>query len=632
MRRSNDLMLTAEERRLLRRNRRHTTIVIGTIVALALAAFFTWHPVAGAVKGWQSRRHAARVAPLLNEENWTGARKEALAAYQLRPNEPEALRAVARYLSRTRQQQALEFWEQLAKLQPLTRDDSRDEATVALISGQTEPAAKAIKSLLERKDAGPREWLLAVQLALQKGNPIEAQRYLEQALATPSASEREQMQAAVVQLAIATGDDPANAQRRAKALDRLKKLSRGQGDVALDALVILAQRALTIGGTGALPSQKSVVDESLVHSNDLARALEDHPLAQAPQKLLALDLIAHDDPTQREALIARAINDWKNGEAASLVALATWLNGKGEYQREFDAIPLEKALQTRDLYLQHLDALGALGRWSEIKQLLESERFPFDPVIQRMYLARCNAQLGEKTAAANNWQRALEAAGADVQKLLTLAGYAEKNGALETAGAAYETATSAIPKLRTAQQGRLRLAQVKRDTKKIHAVLADMLKTWPNDTALQNDEAYTRLLLLPNDHEGISNLALSDAKRVLSQDNPDASENVPPKSVSSELMVIEKLAENLVQREPASLPHRTLLALARLKQGCPIAALDAYANIQPAPNALSPSALAVHAAILAAADRPDDARREIAQAPLEKLLPEEQAVTAGLRQ
>lgn len=624
-------MLTAEELRLLRRHRRHSVIVIGTIVALALAAFFMWHPVAGAVKGWQSRRHAARVTPLLDEQNWPGARKEALAAYQLRPNEPQALRAAAQYLSRTRQQQALEFWEQLAKLQPLTRDDLRDEATVALISGQTAPAAKAIKSLLERKDAGPREWLLAVQLALQKGNAIEAQRYLEQALATPSASGREQMQAAVVQLAIATGDDLTNAQRRTKALDRLEKLSRGQGDVALDALVILAQRALTIGGTGALPSQKFGVEEPLVHSNDLAHALEDHPLAQAPQKLLALDLIAHNDPTQREALLVRAIDDWKNGETASLVALATWLNGKGEYQRELDTIPLEKALQTRDLYLQHLDALGALGRWSEIKQLLESERFPLDPVIQRMYLARCNAQLGEKTAADNNWQRALEAAGADVQKLLTLADYAENNGALETAGAAYETAASAMPKLRTAQQGRLRIAQTSRDTKKIHAVLADMLKTWPNDTAIQNDEAYTRLLLLPNDHEGTSNLALSGAERVPSKDNPNSPEHVPAESVSSELMAIEKLAENLVHREPASLPHRTLLALARLKQGRPIAALDAYAHIQTTPSALSPSALAVHAAILAAADRRDEAQREIAQAPLEKLLPEEQAVIANLR-
>src|SRR5205807_9361167 len=132
----------------------------------------------------------------------------------------------------------------------------------------------------------------------------------------------------------------------------------------------------------------------------------------------------------------------KDADAASLVALATWLDGKGEYQRQLDTIPLERALQSRDLFLQHLDALGALDRWSEIKQLLESEHFPLDQVVQRMYIARCNARLGEKPASDDNWKRALEAAGRDSGKLLTLAEYRDKNGATDIAGAAYATAAN----------------------------------------------------------------------------------------------------------------------------------------------------------------------------------------------
>ena len=78
----------------------------------------------------------AKAFAFLAQEKWTGAREEAVAAYQLRPNEPEALRAFARFLSRTRQSQALELWDQLAKNQPLTRDDLRDEATSALVAGE----------------------------------------------------------------------------------------------------------------------------------------------------------------------------------------------------------------------------------------------------------------------------------------------------------------------------------------------------------------------------------------------------------------------------------------------------------------------------------------------------------------
>ena len=146
--------------------------------------------------------------------------------------------------------------------------------------------------------------------------------------------------------------------------------------------------------------------------------------------------------------------------------------GKANILSSSTIIPLAKALQARDLFLQHLDALGALGRWIDIKNLLADERFPLDAVVQRMYLARCNAQLGEKTAAENNWKRALEAAGGDPGKLMTLAEYAEKNGILDVADSAYNAAVSEAPKLRAAHQGRLRLAQASGDKQKFMA-------SWP---------------------------------------------------------------------------------------------------------------------------------------------------------
>ena len=117
--------------------------------------------------------------------------------------------------------------------------------------------------------------------------------------------------------------------------------------------------------------------------------------------------------------------------------------------------------------------------------------------LETMYLARCNSQLGEQTASENNWQRSLEAAQGDARKLITLAQYAEQNKETEMAEVAYNNAAAITPRLRLAWDGRLRLAQASRDTKKIHAVLANMLALWPDDLAIQNDEAYSRLLLCP---------------------------------------------------------------------------------------------------------------------------------------
>src|SRR5438552_3760523 len=89
--------------------------------------------------------------------------------------------------------------------------------------------------------------------------------------------------------------------------------------------------------------------------SDLVRALENHPLAKAPHKLLALDLRIHVDPAHRGALVARAMDQWKNGDPNDLATLANWLNSNGEFQKTLDTVPLEKALQSRGLFLQHLD-------------------------------------------------------------------------------------------------------------------------------------------------------------------------------------------------------------------------------------------------------------------------------------
>ncbi len=681
-------MLTAEELRSHKQKRRRVVLLLVSVLLLGLAVFFAARPTRNAIKGWQSRRHAAKAFEFIEQAKWNEARNEAVAAYQLRPSEPQALRAIARFLSRTRQQQALEFWDQLAKRGPLTRDDLRDEAAVAMVSGDLERASVAVGSLLGVAAAGvtkpgdnaseiaPRDWLLAAQLRLQQGAPEKALDSLGKLFAQPGASSREQFQATLLQLQSArTNDAGLNQRIQTEAWQRLNKFAQGDDAVALDSLVLLAQRQLARSAEDqrsdvsalapdASPNNKQPITDNAAAApvtspspsdirsqisdlpssspfnlppqrlapSELIRRLESHPLAQAPQKLLAIDLQLQATPGEKEALVSRAVAEWKDADPAQLVVLATWLNGKGEFQRQLDEIPQEKALGSRELFLQRMDALGALGRWDEIRHLLESERFPLDQVMQRMYMARTNAQLGNEAAAKNNWERALEAANGEIGKLISLAEYAEKNGASDISESAYSQSTAAAPKLRGAWQGELRCVYAKRDTKRIHAILAEMLKLWPNDTAIQNDEAYTRLLLLQSSHEVESDKAKAEDSSEKSEDGSQKSLTDNHASDNEQLIAIEQLAQGLVRREPSSLPHRTLLALALLKQQRPVAALDVYSGINVTANALTPSALAVHAAVLAANDQREAAREEISHVPTDKLLSEEHAITAGLRE
>ena len=592
------------------------------LVLLFVAGYFGGRPGINAVKAWQARRHAANAFAYINKQNWTDARKEATAAYQLRPTEPQSLRAVARFLSRTRQPDALEFWQQLEKIAPLTREDRQDEAAVAIMAGETTRAETAVHRLLESKDVDPGSWLLAAQLSIQKGVADEAMSALRKTFTHPRATEQQQLQAALLELSLGSGTAGPD-ERATDAWLRIENISKGESATALDALVLLARRELSTSPSTTQPLNGSTGAE-------LPQRLASHPLSRAPQKLLSLDLVDHATPSRHDELIAEGIAQWKDGDSDDLLALATWLSGKTEFQKTLETIPLEKALLSRELFLQYVDALGGLGRWSEIKQLLESERYPLDPVVQLMYLARCNAQLGEKTAAENNWQRALESAGGDVGKLISLGEYAEKNGIVDVAQSAFSAAATEAPKLRAAQQGRLRIAQRGGDTKKIHAILADMLKIWPNDAAVQNDEAYTRLLLLDSNSRNDEARMTNDEKENAEHPTPNAEPRTSAeKTLNSQPLTInelEQLAANLVAKNPRSMPHRTLLALARLKQHRATEALAVYENITVARGALTPPALAVHAAVLAANGHTEEARAEAAQIKPEQLLAEEKAL------
>ena len=67
-----------------------------------------------------------------------------------------------------------------------------------------------------------------------------------------------------------------------------------------------------------------------------------------------------------------------------------------------------------------------------------------------------------------------------------------------------------------------------------------------------------------------------------------------------------------------------------VRQVRPAEALAVYENITVARNALTPSALAIHAVVLAANGRVEEAQAEARQVKIDNLLPEEKALLDGL--
>src|SRR5207253_9904973 len=190
--------LSDEELADRRYRRRRLTIILGVIAIFILAGVLSARPVLNAVRAWQARRHADKAFALMDQEKWGEARSEAVAAYQLRSTEPQAIRSVARLLSRAGQADAIGFWKELKARARLTPTDLRDEASVALKAKETEVAEGAINQLLKSPDAKPSDELLAAQLAIQKQDLDSALNRVHKVLNNNAANDRDQLQATLL--------------------------------------------------------------------------------------------------------------------------------------------------------------------------------------------------------------------------------------------------------------------------------------------------------------------------------------------------------------------------------------------------------------------------------------------------
>src|SRR3982074_961778 len=105
-----EFSLSEGEIQLRRQKQRRIVLISVAILIFVAAGLVSARPGFNAIRAWQARRHAQKAYALIDQEKWGDARAEVTAAYKLRPIDPEAIRAVARLLSRAGQADALKFW------------------------------------------------------------------------------------------------------------------------------------------------------------------------------------------------------------------------------------------------------------------------------------------------------------------------------------------------------------------------------------------------------------------------------------------------------------------------------------------------------------------------------------------
>ncbi len=558
--------LLAPELQEARKRRRNWLVVLVVLVLCVCVLLLEWRPFYSWLQGVRSRRLAAKAEAEIFAGNGEEAVKKARSAYWTKPEEPAAIRVAAKAQRMTGQYAAaVPLWGQLKKTGAMRPEDRLPYAEDLMMSGALAAAGNEIEALLKEPNPDGALLRMAARWASTEGNGDRAREFAMQAVKAEPGNHAGRLLLALLQLS--AGTEPLRTEAT-RAMLALGAENSREGLAALQKL-------------GTLPGISPEVAGRVVE------LLRRHPLANEQCRILTFNLDLDLHPAERAAMLDAAVERYGKAEAAERCMFGTWLNGRGEFERTLKLIPVPDAMKRQDMLLVVLDSLAALGRWQEIERILQMKDVPLYTAMNELFLARVAEEMKNKAAADLHWHRAHIAAAAAPEQLWGIAGYAERMGRPAQAEQAYRSLMASGETARPAMERLLKLAGNRGDSEAVRATLKNMRERWPQDDAVKNDFAYISLLA--------------------------------GKSVDESLAA----ARELVARSPRSLPHLSTLALAMLRKKDPAAAMAVYQGLHIPWERIAASQRAVHAAVLGANGKTDEAIAETAALRWDELRAEE---------
>ena len=431
-------------------------LLVGLVSALAAA-----RPLYRSLKIRRTHGFAAEAENHIQQQQWKEAFRKAQAAYQLTPQDARTLRVVARLYTLMRQEQALVFWDQLLVLPEATDQDRRDCVRLALVLRKFEAGEPHLRRLLQSAPGGLLNLQLAAEFYFANGDKANALHFCRQSLAGEPANPHARFSLARVLLMAPTPTDEAEARKH------LWALAEAEDQVALDALVLLSR----------------IASLSQSERERLLARLGGHPLAKTEHEILSLELKMRSQPAQRPVILETTLGKARRRSLDHQLEIGRWFNRQREFTRTIELISLPVSLLRQDLFLVRLDALAALGRWTEVRQNLDEKQIPIDALLAELYRARVAKELGHTEQAALHWRRVNMELARQPQAILYVAQYAERIGEKSEAIKAYRRLTQQTALMRQAYDALIRLAEKEGDTHGLREIMKELVALYPDDPA-----------------------------------------------------------------------------------------------------------------------------------------------------
>lgn len=454
--------------------------LIAICLGLIIAGFFYARPLHDKYQDWQAERLYEEARSLANDGQPILAFANLQKAVLISPDNINALRMNAEFLTLLKRPEALHFLDQL-ELRGVTQDSDRQMRVRALLNLQRpKEASELLEKLLNNEK--PNDSMM--RLAESVWGKSQKDDMLTKALKTYADKHPEDRQHSLRLARIQIGTkDP---KEMAEGLQRTWQIAEGDDELSLQALELLD------GFENLQPEE----------SKKLIQRLRTHPKGNGWHFVAALRRQLRLEPLHKNTLIMEAITMAKGKTREDLVPLVRFLiePPQSEPLKALTLFTEDEAKTYQPLLLNYLTALTMLGRNSDLERLVADPKV--NSILSRSISTFFRAHLAyvlKKTPEETRAALIVAKNAADIEHqselLERIAKYSEDRGHNDIAEEAYR-AVAINPKTdRVGYQGLIRTTELNGNTEGLIAAATEAVRRWPDDGNYLEHYLYANLLV-----------------------------------------------------------------------------------------------------------------------------------------
>ncbi|MFZ4768170.1 MAG: hypothetical protein ACOYMN_24745, partial [Roseimicrobium sp.] len=399
-------------------------------------------------------------------------------AYVLDPDNPRAIRTLARYYTAKKQKEALYLIDKLEKLGALTDDDVVMRIQALSNAYEDKIAHGKIEEVIRTSKPSQKMVDVADHVMLRLGRKEQLIDILRNYVRQKPDDLDIKLKLAMRQVELGGRLD------KSEGMALLWELAENQEAVGLKALETLdAQNP-----------------EDHAEQTKLVKMLQTHPLAEESHRIAGLRRLAALEPERREELMEKAMKERQGAKREDLLPLADWLNKEGEHEKLVQFLKLEMVQDYTPLLGHYLNALTLLRRYDDLEKLVKDPRTRLTTAERSFYKVHL-AFVTNKT-----WDEVnsllVDALGAMMaarqpDRLLQIAIWAEQRGHPLVAEQAYRAASNergAEQVERRGHEGLLRLSYLNGNSVGFMDAARNSARRWPDNQYFLERSLYAALL------------------------------------------------------------------------------------------------------------------------------------------